>query len=61
MKVTRIDLANHRMVLSVKAWLVEQDEETQKAFVDTYSQQRATVSETEDSAVDSALLEGVEE
>ncbi len=25
LKVTRIDLANHRMVLSVKAWLGEQD------------------------------------
>jgi small subunit ribosomal protein S1 len=42
-KVTRIDLANHRMVLSVKAWLAEQDAEVNKEFVEKYSPKRATV------------------
>ena len=59
--VTRTDLANHRMVLSVKSWLAEQDEETQKAFLDEYSQQRATVVESTDEAeVDVPLDEGEE-
>ncbi|MEZ4653117.1 MAG: 30S ribosomal protein S1 [Candidatus Eisenbacteria bacterium] len=31
--VTRIDLANHRMVLSQKGWLEVQDDETRAAFV----------------------------
>jgi ribosomal protein S1 len=26
MKVTRVDVANHRLILSVKAWLLEQDD-----------------------------------
>jgi ribosomal protein S1 len=26
MKVTRVDVANHRLILSVKAWLSEQDD-----------------------------------
>jgi len=38
MQVTRIDLANHRMVLSVKAWLDLQDEATQTAFVDSHQE-----------------------
>ncbi|MFN8549095.1 MAG: 30S ribosomal protein S1 [Candidatus Eisenbacteria bacterium] len=47
-KVTRIDLANHRMVLSVKAWLLEQDDATNAAFVAKYSEKRGTVTpETE--------------
>ena len=33
-KVTRVDPANHRILLSVKAWLTEQDEATQTAFVE---------------------------
>ena len=45
-QVGRIDLANHRMVLSVKGWLVEQDDATKQAFHDTYSPQRATVTES---------------
>ena len=44
-QVSRIDLANHRMVLSVKGWLVEQDEATKQAFVEKYSAKRATVTE----------------
>ncbi len=31
-KVTRVDPANHRILLSVKAWLAEQDEATVNAF-----------------------------
>ena len=34
------------MVLSVKGWLVEQDDATKQAFHDTYSPQRATVTES---------------
>ena len=44
-KVTRIDLANHRMVLSVKAWLLEQDAEVNKEFLAKYSPKRAAVPE----------------
>ncbi len=42
-KVTRIDLANHRMVLSVKSWLMEQDEAVNSAFIAKYSETRGTV------------------
>jgi len=53
LKVMRTDLANHRMVLSAKAWLQEQDPESQKAYVDKYSQKRATVTESsEEGAVE---------
>ncbi len=44
-QVSRIDLANHRMVLSVKGWLVEQDDATKQAFTEKYSAKRATVTE----------------
>jgi small subunit ribosomal protein S1 len=44
-QVSRIDLANHRMVLSVKGWLVEQDETAKQAYVEKYSVKRATVTE----------------
>ena len=47
-QVSRIDLANHRMVLSVKGWLLEQDEATKQAYVEKYSAKRATVTEGED-------------
>lgn len=47
-QVSRIDLANHRMVLSVKGWLLEQDEETRRVFVEKYSAKRATVTEGAD-------------
>ena len=33
-KITRVDPANHRILLSVKAWLAEQDEEVTKAFIE---------------------------
>ncbi len=60
MNVTRIDLANHRMVLSVRGWLGEQDAETQTAFLEKYSQKRATVTESEETPGDTSL-ETVEE
>jgi small subunit ribosomal protein S1 len=44
-KVTRIDLANHRMVLSIKAWLQEQDEQANQQFLETYGVKRAAVPE----------------
>jgi len=47
-KVTRIDLANHRMVLSVKSWLMEQDTATNEEFLAKYSPKRAEVTETEE-------------
>lgn len=49
-KLTRIDLANHRMVLSVKAWLTEQDPTVNEEFVAKYSPKRATVQPEEGSA-----------
>jgi small subunit ribosomal protein S1 len=58
LKVTRTDLANHRMVLSAKAWLGDQDAETQNAYVEKYSQKRATVTESsEESDVDIPPME----
>jgi small subunit ribosomal protein S1 len=60
LRVTRIDLANHRMVLSAKAWLSDQDAETQKAYVDKYSQKRATVTDTEESDTDLPIDEETE-
>ncbi|MCK4304379.1 MAG: 30S ribosomal protein S1 [Candidatus Eisenbacteria sp.] len=33
-KITRVDPANHRILLSVKAWLAEQDEEVRAAFTE---------------------------
>jgi small subunit ribosomal protein S1 len=57
LKVTRIDLANHRMVLSAKAWLGEQDAETQTAYIEKYSQKRATVTESDESVVDASLVD----
>jgi small subunit ribosomal protein S1 len=45
-QVGRIDLANHRMVLSAKGWLAEQDETAKKDFLAKYSPKRATVTET---------------
>jgi small subunit ribosomal protein S1 len=61
LKVTRIDLANHRMVLSVKAWLQDQDDETQKTFLDTYSEKRATVTETTDEVGVDVPMDDVED
>ena len=61
LKVTRIDLANHRMVLSVKAWLQDQDAEIQKAFLDTYSEKRATVTETTDEVGVDVPMDDVED
>ena len=37
LRVTRVDVANHRIVLSVKAWLQEQDEATQQEFGKKFS------------------------
>ena len=48
LKVTRTDLANHRMVLSVKARLEELEEEERQQFLEKYSQKRATVTESSD-------------
>jgi len=44
-QVSRIDLANHRMVLSAKGWLMEQDDTTKGEFVAKFSPKRATVTE----------------
>jgi small subunit ribosomal protein S1 len=44
-KVTRIDLANHRMILSVKAWLAEQSPEANQEFLTKFGVKRATVTE----------------
>ncbi len=35
--VTRVDVANHRIVLSVKSWLMEQNEEIKEEFAKTFS------------------------
>lgn len=41
LKITRVDPANRRILLSAKAWLVEQDEATQKSFLDLYKAREA--------------------
>ncbi len=40
-KVTRVDPANHRILLSVKAWLTEQGDEASKAFAENLKQRAA--------------------
>jgi len=40
-KVTRVDPANHRILLSVKAWLTEQGEEAAKGFTEKLKQRSA--------------------
>jgi len=47
--VTRVDVANHRIVLSVKSWLMEQDETIQAEFAKTFSD-RPPLPPEEDSA-----------
>ncbi len=42
-RITRIDLANHRMVLSVKSWLQEQDESVIADFRTRYGSRRRVV------------------
>ena len=40
LKLTRVDPANRRILLSVKAWLTEQDEAVNAAFVEQYGAKR---------------------
>ncbi|MEZ4648783.1 MAG: 30S ribosomal protein S1 [Candidatus Eisenbacteria bacterium] len=47
MQVTRIDLANHRMVLSIKTWLEQANEEEQQAFVSKHSEAREPIQKPE--------------
>ena len=47
LKVTRIDLANHRMVLSLKAWLEEQDEDARNATLERLQQPRESAAPAE--------------
>jgi ribosomal protein S1 len=60
LKVTRTDLANHRMVLSVRARLAELEEEEREQFLEKYSQKRATVTESADEG-EEIPLEGLED
>ncbi len=55
-RITRIDLANHRMVLSVKSWLQEQDESMNAEFRAKYGSRRQPV-EPEGSSDDSGDAE----
>ena len=38
LRVTRVDVENHRILLSVKAWLVDQDESAQAEFASKFSE-----------------------
>jgi small subunit ribosomal protein S1 len=43
MKVTRVDVPNHRLILSVKAWLVEQDDIALAEWTSRRNQVRARI------------------
>ena len=43
MKVTRVDVPNHRLILSVKAWLVEQDDIALAEWTSRRNQMRAKI------------------
>ncbi len=45
MKVTRVDVPNHRLILSVKAWLVEQDDIALAEWTSKRNQIRARIAE----------------
>jgi len=45
MKVTRVDVPNHRLILSVKAWLVEQDDIALAEWTSKRNQIRAKIAE----------------
>ncbi len=56
-KVTRVDPANHRILLSVKAYLADQDEETVKAFQDRLKARAAEVEEARKAEAEAAEAE----
>jgi small subunit ribosomal protein S1 len=58
LRVTRVDVANHRIVLSVKAWLVEQDEAAQQTFFTTFSNRPPLPPEVEVAAVEKPRKKG---
>jgi small subunit ribosomal protein S1 len=58
LRVTRVDVANHRIVLSVKAWLVEQDETAQQTFFTTFSNRPPLPPEAEIAAVERPRKKG---
>ena len=43
MKVTRVDVANHRLILSVKAWLADQDDIALAEWTSKRNQVRARI------------------
>jgi hypothetical protein len=43
MKVTRVDVPNHRLILSVKAWLAEQDDIALAEWTSKRNQVRARI------------------
>ena len=45
MKVTRVDVPNHRLILSVKAWLSEQDDIALAEWTSKRNQIRARIAE----------------
>ena len=46
MKVTRVDVPNHRLILSVKAWLTEQDDIALAEWTSKRNQVRARIAAT---------------
>jgi len=64
MKVTRVDVPNHRLILSVKAWLVEQDDIALAEWTSKRNQIRAKIAENppvEEPAVKTGRKDGAEE
>ncbi len=47
LKVTRVDVPNHRLVLSVKAWLQDQDDVTLAEWTAARNRARAMAAEAE--------------
>ena len=43
MKVTRVDVPNHRLILSVKAWLAEQDDIALAEWMSKRNQMKAKI------------------
>jgi small subunit ribosomal protein S1 len=53
LKVTRVDTQAHRIILSVKAWLQDQDRATQEGFQEKFKPNPSAVEETAEPVADS--------
>jgi small subunit ribosomal protein S1 len=58
LKVTRVDVPNHRLVLSVKAWLTDQDDVTLAEWTAGRNRARAMAAEAEKAEAANAAAKG---